>query len=63
MAVLCGFSKGKSEYADIRPMLFFFFSPFSGALLMSMEEILLPLLSGLTAFVHYVVAPFSCTGY
>lgn len=58
MGVLCGFSKSKSVYADIRPVLFFFFS--FGALHMSMEELLLPLLSGLTAFVHYTPLYSSC---
>lgn len=52
-----GFSKSKSEYANIRPEASFF----SVALLMSMEELLPPFLSGLAAFVCYVVAPNSCT--
>lgn len=64
--LLCESSKSKSEDADIRPVfcLFcFLFFPFSGTLFMSMEELLLPLLSGLTALLRYMVAPVSCMGY
>lgn len=51
------FSKSKSEYADIRPKVFFIFS---GVLIMSMGVFLHPFLSGLAA---YVVALVSCARY